>query len=90
MTDVFGQHMKGLESPATKKFAITPSDTATLDQPPRGIHCNAAGTLYAIFADEDGKVIADAEPLVLIAGMYYPYRVKIVGELTDAQIIGVL
>lgn len=60
------------------------SDTVDLTRPIRGIHINAAGTLYGIMADDTTNHM---ETWVMLAGMYYPYALKRVGAsttITDA------
>ena len=84
MSDLFDKHAPGLESPATKAFAITGADSVILDPIPRGLHCNAAGDLVAVFAGDDTTAVT----LSLVAGTFYPYRVKIVKAATDAEIVG--
>lgn len=43
--DEFATFTKGLTSPATKHFAITPDDDADLPILPRVIYCQAEGTV---------------------------------------------
>ena len=69
--------------PADNAFAITPDDEADLAVTTRGVHCNAAGDLVAVFAGD-----SEAVTLTLAAGITYPFRVKRVMEATDAEIVG--
>lgn len=68
---------------ATSAAAITPHDTNELDPPTRAIHVSVAGTLVAKFEDDDATV-----SLVVVAGMLYPYRLKLVHTSTDATVVG--
>lgn len=43
--DEFASFTKGLTSPATRHFAITPDDANDLPLLPRVIYCESAGTL---------------------------------------------
>lgn len=49
--DEFEGLSKGLTSPATRHFPITPSDTEDLPILPRVIYCQSAGTLMVRDAD---------------------------------------
>ena len=45
MSDPFGYHSRGLDSPATHHAAITPSDSTDLPVIPRVLYCAGAGTV---------------------------------------------
>lgn len=50
--DEFKSFKKGLTSPATKHFAISPDDSADLPILPRVIYCETGGTL--VIRDSNG------------------------------------
>lgn len=54
--DLFRGQTAGLDSPATRAFAITPSDTLDLAFMPRALHARGAGTLRVTMAG-DGAVV---------------------------------
>jgi len=45
MTDVFQYHSSGLESPATRHFAVTPADGSDLANIPRALFIGGAGDI---------------------------------------------
>lgn len=70
--------------PATKVFAITKSDTNYLSETlnsvehaiaTRYLMVNVAGNVNVVFA---GQALADAVVLTLLAGVLYPFAVKMV------------
>lgn len=66
--DEFASFTKGLTSPATRHFAITPSDTEDLPVLPRVIFCQTAGTL--VVRDADGVEL----PYTMLAGDRLEFR----------------
>jgi hypothetical protein len=66
--DEFETFTKGLTSPATKHFAIVPSDIADLPILPRVIYCQAEGTLFV--QDDEGTVL----PYAMRAGDRIDFR----------------
>lgn len=55
MPDYFKSEPVGLDSPFTRHFAITPSNTADMEDRPRAIRCDVAGT--ASLVDEAGTAL---------------------------------
>lgn len=83
MTDTFESYKAGLESPATRHFAITPSDSEDMAIRPRALYVDAGGT--AVITDEDGIDVA----YTLIAGVTFPFRgVRIKATGTTATLVG--
>ncbi len=81
--DNFQHHSTGLDSPATRHFAITPSDTADVNPRPRALYCRAAGDV----------VIRDAAwtdlTYTLAVGDVLPFRgVRILATGTTATLYG--
>lgn len=52
MSDPFENYASALDSPFTRHYTITPSDTVDLTTRPRAIYCNGAGD--AVLRDEGG------------------------------------
>jgi len=71
MSDAFASTSTGLESPATKHAAVTPSDSTDLDPKPRGLFIKAAGDVS--ITDELGVTILYTS---LAAGTLLPFRAK--------------
>lgn len=87
MADLFATHSNGLDSPATKAFAITPDDNTDLAQTTRAIYTGTGGTLVCTLADDSG----DATFVSLPAGSILPVRVKRVkatGTTSSMNLIG--
>lgn len=83
MGDPWKAYDPGLESPATKAFAVTPADGADLAEVTRGIYVGGSGTLKVDMADV-GTVTFTA----LAAGVVHPLRVKkVYATGTDATTI---
>lgn len=66
--DEFESLSKGLNSPATKHFAIVPDDNADLPILPRAIYCQVEGTLMV--RDSEGSTL----PYTLSAGDRIDFR----------------
>lgn len=66
--DEFQSFTKGLTSPATKHFAITPDDDTDLPVLPRVIYCAADGTI--VVRDESGVDLS----YTMIAGDRLDFR----------------
>jgi hypothetical protein len=82
-TDNFASFSSGLSSPASKHYAITPSDTIDLADVPRAIYCNVAGN--AVIRDKYGTDVTYA----LNAGQVLPFRgVRVLATGTTATLIG--
>lgn len=67
----------GVESPATRAFALSVGDLARVT---RGVYVGGAGDLVCTLVD-------DTEPSTFVgvlAGMWYPYRIKKIGAGTTA------
>ncbi|MEQ9146585.1 MAG: hypothetical protein RLO08_19720 [Parvibaculaceae bacterium] len=79
--DRFDTHTIGLESPATKAFAVTPSDVADLPETTRAIYVGVAGDL-GLDMKEGGSVVfqnvAAGSVLAVRA-----HRVKATGTTAD-------
>lgn len=81
--DEFEAFTKGLTSPATSHFPITPDDTADLPVLPRVIYCHVAGTL--VVQDSKGTVL----PYALAAGDRLDFRgVRVLGTGTTGVFYG--
>ena len=81
--DPFDKYARGLESPANRHFAITPSDSADLAVLPRVIYCAAAGT--AVLRDGAGTDLSYA----LLAGQILPFApVRVLATGTTATLCG--
>lgn len=74
MADTFESYARGLSSPATGAFSITPNDTLDFEQPPRGIYIGATGLITVTTLEGE-----DVQ-LYLIAGTILPLRVRRVWE----------
>ena len=66
--DEFQSLAKGLSSPATKHFAIQPSDTADLPMLPRVVFCQTEGTI--MIRDSEGVDL----PYTMLAGDRLDFR----------------
>lgn len=74
---------RSLADPASRHFAITPSDTEDLAVRPCAIYCNVAGN--AVIRDEDGTDLTYA----LVVGQILPFRgVRILATGTTATLFG--
>ena len=81
MADPFANNLSGLESPATKHFAITPADT-DLPIVTRALYVNASGTL--VIRDSFGIDIS----YEVVFGQILPFRAVQVRTGTTASVIG--
>lgn len=82
--DQFENHMSGLESPASRLFAIVPSDTDPLGIVTRAITVEASGHVQVVTAGGDtGRVF-------IAAGIPFPLRVAqvMVTGTTATGIVG--
>lgn len=68
MSDSFQSYAKGLQSPADRHFAISPSDTVDIVPRPRAIYCQTAGNLR--LRDSAGTDLTYA----VLAGQTIPFR----------------
>lgn len=83
MSNPFRHHARGLESPASQHFNITPSDSADLPKRPRVLYCSAAGT--AVLRDEAGADLSYS----LAAGQILPFSpLRVLATGTTAALIG--
>ncbi|TNC73704.1 spike base protein, RCAP_Rcc01079 family [Rubellimicrobium roseum] len=83
MSDNFQNHQRGLESPADRHQAITPSDTAPVVPRPRALWCQTAGDLA--IEDRDGTRLTYA----VAAGQILPFRaVRVLATGTTATVYG--
>ena len=70
MSDLFHEYTPGLESPATRLFNITPSDTADLAYVSRALNDAASGSVRVTTKD------GDIATVFVAAGIPFPARVK--------------
>lgn len=70
MTDAFGTFMSGLESPASRLQAITPSDTADLSLASRALNVATSGMVRVT------TVGGDTGTVHVVAGIAFPVRVR--------------
>ena len=86
MSDPFGQHQRGLDSPANRHRSITPSDTVDLavsGERPRVLYCTVAGNVA--LRDDLGTTITYA----LIAGQILPFSPqRVMATGTTATVVG--
>lgn len=83
MSDPFAGYSSGLESPFTRHFTITPSDTVDLPTRPRAIYCNGDGN--AVMRDEGGVDVTYA----LTVGQRIEGRiVRVMATGTTATLVG--
>ena len=71
MADRFSTNAESPSSPPQRAATVTPNDSEDLPDVTKGIHCNAAGDLVAIFKGDDTAVT-----LNLLAGRTYRYRLR--------------
>lgn len=87
MADNFISHSAGLDSPASKAFAITPSDSTDLPDVTRGLYTGTGGTIVLILTDDASAVTLNSVP----AGTVLPLRVRRVlatGTTASMNLIG--
>ena len=87
MADNFSTHSGGLDSPATKAFAITPDDNTDFAFTTRALYTGKGGTLVAILADDATEVTFSSLP----AGLVLPCRirrVKATGTTASMDLVG--
>lgn len=72
MADNFSTHSAGLDSPASKAFAVTPDDNSDLALTTRAIYTGSGGTLVCILCDDSAEVTFTALP----AGAVLPIRIR--------------
>lgn len=83
MSDRYETTAIGMTGPATRHYAITPSDSADLPVRPRAIYCKASGDI--VIRDDDGTQIT----YTLAAGDVLPIRaVRILATGTTATVVG--
>ena len=83
MADNFQSHPPGLDSPARRHYAISPSDTVDLLQLPRALRVLTSGNLA--LRDELGTVITYA----VTAGEILPFRaMRVMATGTTATVVG--
>ena len=81
--DSFDAHQCGLESPAERHAAITPSDTLPVDPRPRALWCQTAGDL--VIEDRWGTQLSYA----VQPGQVLPFRAsKVLATGTTATVYG--
>lgn len=79
----FASHSRGLTSPATRHYMITPSDTLDLSTRPRVLYCAAGGT--AAVRDADGVTLS----YMLETGQILPVSaVRVLATGTTATLYG--
>lgn len=70
MADSFATHSSGLDSPASKAFAVTPDDNTDLALATRAIYTGAGGSIALILVEDSVAVTFASLP----AGMILPVR----------------
>jgi hypothetical protein len=83
MSDPYASHSRGLESPAIRHFAITPSDTVDLAIRPRVIKVLTAGNVA--LRDAGGTSITYA---VLAGDVLQFSAMRIMATGTTASVVG--
>lgn len=83
--DVFSSHARGLTAPATRFFAITPSDSTDLPAKPRAIWVGGAGNLAVSNDQGDSQVLQGIAAGTLLP--ISPDRVRATGT-TATSLIG--
>jgi len=79
MSDAFQYHSSGLESPATRHFAIIPSNSADLANVPRAIYVGTGGDLR--LRDASGQDVT----YTVVSGAVLPFRaVRVLASGTTA------
>jgi hypothetical protein len=68
MADVFATHATGLESPATRLLAVTPSDSTDLAYVSRAVNVAASGLVKLT------TVTGDVATVQIAAGIAFPVR----------------
>lgn len=87
MTDIFATVGSGLDSPASKAFAITPNTDNDLAIFTRGIYVGGAGNVIAILVDDTAAVTFTAVP----AGSILPIRARrVLATSTATTMVGML
>ncbi|HVG48066.1 MAG TPA: hypothetical protein VM899_08025 [Rubellimicrobium sp.] len=66
--DNFESHQRGLESPADRHQAVTPSDSSPVDPRPRALYCQTAGDV--VLEDRQGTLLTYA----VQPGQVLPFR----------------
>lgn len=74
MSDTFGGHSRGVNSPPTKAFTVTPHDTNELAAIPTQIHIGGVGDVALIMQDDSVAVTL----LAVAAGTTLNMRPKII------------
>ena len=83
MADNFKNVAKGMESPPTRHFSITPSDSTDLAIRPRALYCQTYGTVA--ITDEFGTSVT----YTVAAGQILPFRgMRILSTGTTATVVG--
>lgn len=83
MADDFEGYQPGLDSPASRIFAITPDDATDLPHVTRGLHFNTGGA--AVVVDKHGNQTS----FVGAGGVTYPLRVvRVLATGTGATVVG--
>lgn len=83
MSDNFQAHQRGLESPADRHQAITPSDSAAVVPRPRALWCQTQGELA--LEDAAGTVLT----YTVAQGQILPFRaVRVRATGTTATVYG--
>jgi hypothetical protein len=81
--DRFASYAKGLTSPGSCHWLITPNDSMPLDRKPRALYCAADGQV--VIVDDEGRELV----YTMAAGQvldFRPYCIKATG--TDATLYG--
>lgn len=70
MTDIFKKHMNGLESPASRVYAVQPDDTTDLDVVSRALNVSEAGLVQVT------TISGTTAQIFVAAGIPFPIRVS--------------
>jgi len=83
MADRFQNLATGMTGPATRHFAITPSDSVDIANKPRELYFNTSGTV--VIVDEAGTALS----YTVTAGQAIPFRgVRVNATGTTATVYG--
>jgi len=72
MADFFANHSSGLDSPATRAFAIVPDDNNDLAVIPRALYTGRGGSIVLALLDD----VAEVTLLSVPAGIVLPLRAR--------------
>ncbi len=87
MTDRFSNMAASIDGPATRAFAVAPSDEADLSEVTRGLYCGAGGDLNLVMSSGETVLFA-----AVSEGAIMPLRVKrvLATGTTAGSIVGLI